>query len=212
VDVHPPHEPIRSWKDFLLHLLTITICLLIALALEAAVEALHHRHMVRDARENLAREMQANRRIYAQNLVSIRVDLDRLRGDVAVLRELRAGKVSEHLEMHWGFDWNSFGDSAWRTARDLGAVPYMPPELIEQYSGVYGQQQFVNEAGASILFDEAKAAAPLLIAADPHDLRQLTPVDVQSMLLAAVELEARLIQLDLVMQPLDKDYAEALRE
>jgi hypothetical protein len=57
VDVHPPHHPIRSWKEFLLHLVTITVGLLIALALEAAVEAAHHRHIVRDARENLRREM-----------------------------------------------------------------------------------------------------------------------------------------------------------
>ena len=50
MDVQPPHQPVRGWKDFALHLLTITIGLFIALSLEAAVQSLHHRHLVRDAR------------------------------------------------------------------------------------------------------------------------------------------------------------------
>jgi hypothetical protein len=49
MDVQPPQQPIHSVKDFLLHLLTITVGLLIALALEAAVQYLHHRSLVRDA-------------------------------------------------------------------------------------------------------------------------------------------------------------------
>jgi hypothetical protein len=38
LDVHAPHEPIRGWKDFLLHLFTIMVGLLIALGLEGLVE------------------------------------------------------------------------------------------------------------------------------------------------------------------------------
>lgn len=38
LDVHPPHHAIRGWKDFLLHLLTITIGLLLALSLEGWLE------------------------------------------------------------------------------------------------------------------------------------------------------------------------------
>jgi hypothetical protein len=46
VDVHLPEKSIRTWKDFLLHLLTITIGLFIAFTLEAAVQSMHHRHLV----------------------------------------------------------------------------------------------------------------------------------------------------------------------
>jgi hypothetical protein len=35
MDVSPQYQPIHSWRDFLLHLLTITIGLFIALTLEA---------------------------------------------------------------------------------------------------------------------------------------------------------------------------------
>lgn len=37
MEVHPPHKPIHSVKEFMVHLLAITIGLLIALGLEASV-------------------------------------------------------------------------------------------------------------------------------------------------------------------------------
>ena len=44
LDVHPPEHGIYGVRDFFLHLLTISVGLLIALGLEASVEAIHHRH------------------------------------------------------------------------------------------------------------------------------------------------------------------------
>ena len=40
-DVHMPHET-HTWKDFWIHLGTITVGLLIAIGLEQGVEKLHH--------------------------------------------------------------------------------------------------------------------------------------------------------------------------
>jgi len=62
LDVHPPHAAAHTWKDFFIHIATITIGLLIAVALEQGVEHLHNRHLRRelqaqlqeDARHNLA--------------------------------------------------------------------------------------------------------------------------------------------------------------
>ena len=44
LDVHPPHAPTHTWRDFFIHIATITVGLLIAVGLEQAVEFLHHRH------------------------------------------------------------------------------------------------------------------------------------------------------------------------
>jgi hypothetical protein len=205
LDVHPPHEPIRSWKDFTLHLLTITIGLLIALALEAAVQSLHHRHMVADARVNLLREIAENHTLYAENLRSLQTNLVRLEQDIGQLRDLRAGKTPEHFELQWSFGWDSYSDSAWKSARDSGALGYMRPEFIKKYSEVYGQQTFVNEAGVGILFDQGKAAAPLLIMKNRKDSKELSPGDIQALLLSAAELEGRVKQLLLFMEVLG-DY------
>jgi hypothetical protein len=212
LDVHPPHGPIRSWKDFTLHLLTITIGLLIALTLEAAVQAMHHRHMVKEARANLRREIIENQRLYTQNLRSLQAKMVQLQQDIDQLRELRAGKTPEHFDLQWSFDWNGFVESAWTSARDIGAVGYMQSEVVEEYSGLYSQQTFVNEAGVSILLDQAKAAAPSFLAKNSKDPKELSPGDIQAMLLSAAELEGRVRILQLMMKTLDVDYTALLRQ
>jgi hypothetical protein len=61
VEIHPPHA-IRSWKDFLVELLTITTGILIALSLEGIRESMRDRALVREARENIRREIADNKR------------------------------------------------------------------------------------------------------------------------------------------------------
>jgi hypothetical protein len=51
LDVQAPHEAVRTWKDFFIHIATIAIGLLIAIGLEQTVEFFHHCHQLQDARE-----------------------------------------------------------------------------------------------------------------------------------------------------------------
>jgi len=44
IDVHAPHGGVHTWKDFWIHLGTITLGLLIAISLEQSVEWMHHLH------------------------------------------------------------------------------------------------------------------------------------------------------------------------
>jgi hypothetical protein len=62
LDVHAPHETVHTWKDFFIHIATITIGLLIAIALEQTVEYLHHRHQAEEMADKLRAESLANRR------------------------------------------------------------------------------------------------------------------------------------------------------
>ena len=55
----------------MLHLLAITIGLLIALGLEASVERMHHRYLVREARENIAREVRDNQQSLAREMSAL---------------------------------------------------------------------------------------------------------------------------------------------
>jgi hypothetical protein len=91
MDVHPPHQPIHTVKDFLLHLLTITVGLFIALSLEAAVESLHHRHLVRDARESLHREITVNHQQYAINVKWVAENREQLARNIELLQDLCKG-------------------------------------------------------------------------------------------------------------------------
>ena len=62
IDIHPPEQAAHSWRDIFIHLATITVGLFIALSLEGCVEWQHHRHLVREARENIRTEMQENQK------------------------------------------------------------------------------------------------------------------------------------------------------
>src|ERR1700722_2655808 len=57
LDVHPPHEKMHGFKDFLLHLLTITIGLLIAIGLEGYAEHWKQRELKKDADTTLRQEI-----------------------------------------------------------------------------------------------------------------------------------------------------------
>lgn len=60
LDVHAPHKPIDNVREFLLHLLTITIGLLIAVGIEAAVTRHEHKELAREARETMRAEIERN--------------------------------------------------------------------------------------------------------------------------------------------------------
>jgi hypothetical protein len=90
LDVHAPHEPINTWKGFVLHIATIVIGLLIAVGLEQTVEYFHHRHEVREAREALAAEHEENIRRYHDNVRGHLLRLANQNNDQRVLRYLLA--------------------------------------------------------------------------------------------------------------------------
>jgi hypothetical protein len=83
LEVHSPHLSIHTWKDFLIHIATITIGLLIAVGLEQSVEALHHRHQ----REQLEDQM---RDVFETNLKRNEKTFKQLRAQHAYLVELRS--------------------------------------------------------------------------------------------------------------------------
>ncbi len=67
MDVHAPHKPIHSIKEFLVHLLAITIGLLIALGLESSVEWVHHRHLAQMQGRISIRSFEPISRIWSGN-------------------------------------------------------------------------------------------------------------------------------------------------
>ena len=208
MDVHPAHHAPRTWRDFFLHLVTITIGLFIALTLQAGVESLHHRHLVSEARENLRREIQINRKRYAENVQNLEKNRRQLARDIDQLRELRSGKPIEKNALVWGWDWDSYIDASWKTARDTGAVSYMSFDLINAYAEVYIQQDIVNAQALAIVNDEPKSAAFLQIAKDPS---ALSPADIQSMLLSLAESDIKLATLQDIMKSLDEMYTKAMK-
>jgi hypothetical protein len=67
LDVHAPHESIHTWKSFFIHIVTIVIGLLIAIALEQMVEYIHHREQRHQLLEDLRHEAEERVRIIPLN-------------------------------------------------------------------------------------------------------------------------------------------------
>jgi hypothetical protein len=207
VDVHPPEKSIRTWKDFLLHLLTITIGLFIALTLEAAVESMHHRHLVREARVNLRSEVENNHQLYAKNAAELQRNRIELAHDLEQLRALRDGKQLSNPKLSWTLDWSGYGDAAWKTAKESGAVPYMDSRSISDYTWLYSQQEYVTSMALTLLNEESRVNAVLVVAQEPS---KLIPTEIESLMIRTAEIDLEASVLQTWMKALDDMYERAL--
>jgi hypothetical protein len=68
LDVHPAHHAASTWRDFFIHIITIVIGLLIAVALEQTVEVIHHRHQRHQLQEDLHNEAEQNLQVIDRDL------------------------------------------------------------------------------------------------------------------------------------------------
>lgn len=207
MDIHPPEQSLRTWKDFLLHLLTITIGLFIALTLEAAVESMHHRHLVRDARVNLRKEIETNQELFASNSRELQLNRTQLARDIDQLRQLRDGNKVPDAKLSWTLNGNGYGDAAWKTAKESGAVQYMDSRSISDYTWLFDQQAYVMTMALNLASEESRINAVLLVAQDPS---KLTPAEVQSLLIRTAEADLEASKLETWMKALEQMYSRAL--
>ena len=159
MDVHPPHEPIHTWRDFALHLIIVTIGLLIALSLEALVEHVHQRHLLHTAETNLHTELQHNRDLLAGDERHLDQTEAELQHHIVTLLA-RKSDPTVALPVDFNWTWNGMEDSAWNTARDSGALTLMPYDTEQSWSVIYGQQHAVNDRANVYIEDIYRAGAP----------------------------------------------------
>jgi hypothetical protein len=141
LEVHPPDHAIHSWRDFIIHIATIVVGLLIAIGLEQSVEALHHRHLLHQAREQLREEIAVNRKTLKRDKYLLEVAHGESRYNIDLLSSPQAD-ASKRLKFGWS--WNAMQSSAWTTARETGALAFMPYDEVQALALVYGQQDVVN--------------------------------------------------------------------
>jgi hypothetical protein len=79
LDVHVPHKNAHTWTDFIIHIVTITVGLFIAIGLEQTVEYFHHLHQRHQPEEDLRDELRTN--------------LDRDTEDFRIFSQIRAYTV-----------------------------------------------------------------------------------------------------------------------
>ena len=183
MDVHAPHQPIHGWKDFWIHLVTITIGLLIAVGIEGLVERYHEHALVKEARATMREEIAGNAETMKGATAKLAAERRTLDEDMKLLT-----RIAEHPEdkaaqdAHLSTEVNMVGlnDTAWRTAQATGALSYMPYAEAQEYASLYGMQASFVSQQDKILEDNARMMG--VIAGDGSQSDATTPEQARLML------------------------------
>ena len=148
MDVHAPHEPLHTWRDFWIHLGTITIGLLIAISLEQSVEGLHHVHQRHQLEEDLRAEGERNVEIVQKDqrlIAALRAwELD-LRKNVDTMRASGGKAGLRYIANPVPGQPTVPSDSVWTTAKESMLVALLPRAEAEMYSRLDLQHGLLRE-------------------------------------------------------------------
>lgn len=205
LDVHSPNEPVHSWRDFFIHLITITIGLVIALSLERLVELRHRNHLMHEAEAALHVEIESNSKHLQKTLQNVRDEQKILANDVMILNKMIANpKAPNQGTPKIEFLLPTFNDVSWKTAQSTGALSYMPYEQAHEYGDIYEEQNEVYLAEHQAARDAIASVAPFVNL--DKVAPKLNPAEVP-MVKQNVELfQAQLIMVERLIEDLDGKY------
>jgi hypothetical protein len=180
LDVHPPHHAASTWRDFFIHIITIVIGLLIAIALEQTVERFHHNREVAETREALAEERQKNREIYRHHLESYLLDAAVLHNDLRVFSYLQQHPRTAPNDLPGVIVWPDHifepVTSAWIAAGQANVLSMMPTEEVRKNAETYFDINRALEGYNNATLAIARAAAFTSQTSDPT---RLSPEKIQ---------------------------------
>jgi hypothetical protein len=209
LDVHPPDEKIHGIRDFLLHLLTITVGLLIALALEGCVERWHHRELRKEADANLHQEIRDNAKEIAVEHVANASEQANLKKVLEFLAARKEGRDYDIHEITLGFAIGDLKNASWKTASATGALSYMEYDHVQRYAAAYQLQDKYSALQDQMIDEYLQLQSYVIYGFDP---KKLTTADA-----AAAELDARrtlahLVAIDQIGAAVNKEYDIVLQE
>jgi hypothetical protein len=149
MDVHPPQHPLLSWRDFWIHLGTITAGLLIAISLEHTVAAFHRLHQRHVLERDLRAEALRNEQILSRDIDVFQRESSYFVAQRSNVDALRHGAASTSLPQ---LPARASGDpflpsaGAWTSARDSSELSLLPREQASIYEELYAQRDFLQQA------------------------------------------------------------------
>jgi hypothetical protein len=137
MDLHPPGGPVRSLKDFLIHLGIVTLGILIALGLGQLVETHQRSKIAAEALAGFRREITDNE----TEVKAVLTSMVRLRAEaqdaVAKLQAFGPG-VAEIPIKYPGISLNFISSASWDTAIATHALNDLPYESVKRYAEAFG--------------------------------------------------------------------------
>ena len=182
LDVHPPHAPTHTWRDFFIHIATIVIGLLIAIGLEQTVELLHHHHQAHHLEEALQAESQRNLALLDKDIAIMQRVIQVTEQNKSSLEQARSTHTRlTFLDFDPADEWFFPTNAVWAAARDSGTLNLLPTDQARHLSRL--------DLSTSTTFETAHQAfdAQYRVLAFVHlhpSLAQLTPAEQDAYLLA----------------------------
>lgn len=137
MEIHAPHGPANTWKEFATHILIVTVGILIALGLEGIRETVHEHHQVRETRDLLREDLEVDRQHLALQRSALKGSMDQID---ALLRDAdqlnrNSGQISAAMaKISPGFYF--FSATSWDTALSTGVLGHMSPEEVDHFAGL----------------------------------------------------------------------------
>jgi hypothetical protein len=141
MDVDIPQGRIDTLKQFLAHIGTITLGVLIALFLEGAADWRKDRQLVRDAKANLDSEILDNKAELEDLLAKVpgtRKQVERTLQIVQKLLKNPGNEIDETFRL--SFDAATLSTTSQNTAQATGALAHMEYREVKRYARVYDLQ------------------------------------------------------------------------
>jgi len=178
MEIHHPDKPIHSKKDFIVHMLTVVLGILLALGFEDMVQWGHHRALVREAKTNLATEIALNSKALSDGLPEILARKDKLEKILDFLQQMEKGK-SPHGSFSFGWSGFDLYSTAWKTAETSGATAYLSYDDLKGYTELYDLQQIFASFQTDAFHANADLSGlPIIMRQDP---RKVPPVVLNQM-------------------------------
>jgi hypothetical protein len=145
MELHHP-APIRTLKEFLTHLGIVTLGILIALGLEALVDALHHRKLAAEAVDGFRHELADNRAQVVEVLKGMPRLREQILAQIAGLTAPAPPVGTTEAIKYPGISFNLMTTASWDTAIATQALNDIPYATAKRYSEAYGVLRlFVEE-------------------------------------------------------------------
>jgi hypothetical protein len=208
LDVHPPHEKMHGFKDFLLHLLTITIGLLIALGLEGCVEQWKQRELKKDADIKLRQEIRDNAEEIVLTHKANATEQANLTKIVDFLSARKKNQPYDTHQLRLDFTMGGLKSASWKTAAATGALGFMEYDQVQRYAAVYQLQDKYSALQDQTIDEYLQLQSYLIYGFDPE---KITPTDAASAELETRRTLAHLTAMDQVGTALGTEYDAVLK-
>ena len=155
LDVHPPHEAAHTWKDFFIHIATITVGLLIAVGLEQTVEYFHHRHQRHQLEEQLHAEAEHNLAIVQINLGRLHEQREFVDASIVALNNapVSGGSIDTRTlpqprPQLFAIAVFQPSQTAWTVAKSSGAIALLPEDEAQVYARLDHESEMLAQETA----------------------------------------------------------------